>query len=100
MEDTAYYLQLINSDLVKQDPHLPAILSNLIKTAPQKKNKTLLDHTIILSKLSYLFVLPSPYEIKNGVRYLRGTNNLVPEKLKVIAIDDSNNKFTYSSPRG
>ena len=32
------------------------------------------------SKLSSLYTLPSPYEIKNGVRYLRNTNKLVSEK--------------------
>ena len=52
---------------------------------------------IIEEKFKNLCLISSPYEIKNGVRYLRGTNNLVSEKLKVIAIDESNNRFTYSS---
>jgi hypothetical protein len=41
--------------------------------------------------------LPAPYEIKNGVRYLTGTNKLVSEKLRIIAIDDNDNKLSYSS---
>jgi hypothetical protein len=49
------------------------------------------------SKISNLFLLPSPYEIKNGIRFLRGTNNLVSEKLKIVAIDENNNKYFYSS---
>jgi hypothetical protein len=51
----------------------------------------------IESKMSYLYSLPSPYEIKNGVRYLRGSNNLVSEKLKIIVIDENYNRFYYSS---
>jgi hypothetical protein len=42
-------------------------------------------------KFKTLFSLSSPYEIKNGIRFLRGTNNLVSEGLKIIAIDISNN---------
>lgn len=45
----------------------------------------------------FFFSLPAPYEIKNGVRYLTGTNKLVPEKLKIIAVDENGNKFSYSS---
>jgi hypothetical protein len=49
------------------------------------------------TKISYLFSLPAPYEIKNGVRYLAGTKKLVPEKLRIIAIDENDNKLSYSS---
>lgn len=49
------------------------------------------------TKISSLFSLPAPYEIKNGVRYLTGTNKLVPEKLKIIAVDENGNKLSYSS---
>ena len=121
IESSADYLRLVSSDIFKQDSHLPSILSNLINNL--EKIQTV--HTVILFKFFYLFSLPSPYEIKNGVRYLRGTNNLVSEKLKVIAIgplvpssrgsavsypslgiggegqpyltQGENNKFTYSS---
>ena len=49
------------------------------------------------SKITYLFSLPAPYEIKNGVRYLAGTNKLVSERLRILAIDVNGNKFSYSS---
>ena len=31
-------------------------------------------------------------EIKNGIRFMRGTNNLVSEGLKIIAINNLKNK--------
>jgi hypothetical protein len=51
----------------------------------------------IESKMFHLKSLPSPYEIKNGIRYLRGTNNFVSDKLKLLAIDENNNKIYYDS---
>lgn len=48
-------------------------------------------------KFKTLFSLSSPYEIKNGIRFMRGTNNLVSEGLKIIAIDILNNKSIFSS---
>lgn len=44
-----------------------------------------------------LFFIPSPYEIKNGIRFIRGTNNFVSESLKIITIDNLNNKSIFSS---
>ena len=48
-------------------------------------------------KFKTLFSLSSPYEIKNGIRFIRGTNNLVSEGLKIIAIDNLQNKYILSS---
>jgi hypothetical protein len=48
-------------------------------------------------KLKNLFLLPSPYEIKNSIRFIRGTNNFVSDSLKIITIDNSNNKTIFSS---
>jgi hypothetical protein len=48
-------------------------------------------------KLNYLFSLPAPYEIKNGLRFLRDTDILVSEKLKILSIDNFNNKSIFSS---
>ena len=53
-------------------------------------NKDKLDNSRLSSqefdrKLKNLFLLPSPYEIKNGVRFLRGTNKLVSQKIKIIS---------------
>lgn len=42
-------------------------------------------------------MLPAPYEIKKGVRYKKGTNSLVAEKLQIITIENLNNKTFYSS---
>jgi len=62
-------------------------------------NTACLNNTVssLESKISNLFSLPAPYEIKNGVRYLRGTNKLVSEKLRIIAIDENDNKLFFSS---
>lgn len=34
-----------------------------------------IDKNIIIEKLNYLLSLPSPYEIKNSIRFIRGTDN-------------------------
>ena len=49
------------------------------------------------NKVQNLFLLPAPYEIKNGLRFIRGTNKLVSENLKIISIDKFNNKSIFSS---
>lgn len=46
-----------------------------------------INYTIILEKLNSLLSLPSPYEIINNIRFIRGTDKLVSEKLKVIVED-------------
>lgn len=48
-------------------------------------------------RLNSLFLIPSPYEIKNGIRFKRGTNNLISESLKIIATDNLNNRSLFSS---
>jgi hypothetical protein len=48
-------------------------------------------------KFKTLFSLSSPYEIKNGIRFMRGTNILVYEGLKIIAIDNHKNNYIFSS---
>ena len=48
-------------------------------------------------KFNTLFLQPSPYEIKNNIRFIRGTNNLVSEGLKIISIDNHNNESIFSS---
>jgi len=66
-----------------------------------KKNNLTISLTSLTfdEKLKNLFLMPSPYEIKNGLRFIRGTNNFVSESLKIIAIsqDNFNNKSIYSS---
>lgn len=51
-------------------------------------------------RLKTLFLLPSPYEIKKGIRFLRGTNKLVSESLKILCTDTRlsvNNNKIFSS---
>lgn len=55
------------------------------------------DNSIILEKFNYLFFLPSPYEIKNNIRFIRGTDNLVSEKLNIIVEDAKGNKQYFYS---
>ena len=49
--------------------------------------------------LSKLYLLDSPYEIKQGVRYYRNTNKLVSEATNIIVINskENNNKIIYNS---
>lgn len=53
-----------------------------------------IDYT---EKYKLLSKIPSPYTIKNGVRFYRNTLKLVSDKLKIIAIDHFNNEFVFSS---
>jgi hypothetical protein len=41
--------------------------------------------------------MQAPYEIKNGVRLLAGTNKWVPSSTKVIAIDKLGNEIYFDS---
>ena len=47
--------------------------------------------------LSKLYLIDSPYEIKEGVRYYRNTDKLVSEATNLIVIDSSGNNTIYSS---
>jgi hypothetical protein len=47
--------------------------------------------------LTTLYLSDSPYEIKQGIRYLRNTNKLVSEATKIIVIDMNNNRNIYKS---
>lgn len=62
-----------------------------------KLNNSRLSSQEFDRKFKNLFLLPSPYEIKNGVRFIRGKNKLVSQKLKIISIDSLNNKLIFSS---
>lgn len=61
------------------------------------KVKSIESQREIESKRNDLYRNPSPYEIKNGVRYLRGTDTLVSEKLRIISIDNFNNELVFTS---
>ena len=44
-----------------------------------------------------LLIKPSPYIIKEGIRYYRDSLNLVSDKNKIVVIDNSNNESIFSS---
>lgn len=44
-----------------------------------------------------VFAMPSPYEIKNGVRIQSGTDKWISESLSIIVIDKSGNKLYFDS---
>jgi hypothetical protein len=54
------------------------------------------NEKIIQEKIKNLFFLPSPYEVKNGILFIRGTDKLVSKKFK-IEIIDNNGKVQYFS---
>ena len=84
---------IFNSNIYKQDQLLPLLLINLIKNHFIQKIK--IERLTIIAKIFLLFSLPSPYELREGVRFLRGSSNLVPDKLKIIAIDENNNNLKF-----
>ena len=49
------------------------------------------NKVLIEEKLNYLLSLPSPYEIKEGILFLRGTDKLVSKFFK-IKVEDTNGK--------
>jgi hypothetical protein len=51
---------------------------------------------LVQEKLKNLFSLPSPYEVKNGIIFLRGTDKLVSKNFK-IKIEHTNGKVLYLS---
>jgi len=44
-----------------------------------------------------LYLMDSPYEIKEGVRYYRNTDKLVSEATNIIVLDSNGNKIIYPS---
>jgi hypothetical protein len=52
------------------------------------------NKALIEEKLNYLLSLPSPYEIKEGILFLRGTNKLVSKFFK-IKVKDTSDEVQY-----
>jgi hypothetical protein len=48
-------------------------------------------------KFRLLLNQPTPYIIKDGIRFYRDTLNLVSDKIKIVAIDSLNNESVFSS---
>ena len=64
---------------------------NLLKD----KTRISLKEINVLQKKLYL--LESPYEIKNSIRFIRNTDNLVSEGTQIVVIDEKNSRETYNS---
>lgn len=47
--------------------------------------------------ISKLYLLESPYEVREGVRYYRNTTKLISESIKIAVIDEKNNRNIYDS---
>ena len=60
------------------------------------KGVDLITTSEIDNLLSKLYLLESPYEIKQGVRFYRNTNILISEKTNIIAINNGN-RYVYNS---
>jgi hypothetical protein len=52
------------------------------------------NKALIEQKLNYLLSLPSPYEVKEGILFLRGTDKLVSKFFK-IKVKNTNGKIQY-----
>jgi hypothetical protein len=61
------------------------------------ENKNRISLVEIDKLLSKLYLMESPYEIKQGVRYYRNTTRLISESLKIAVIDKENNRNIYDS---
>lgn len=59
-------------------------------------NKERISEDEINSLLTKLYLSDSPYEIKNGVRYIRNTNNFV-SKIGIIARHENYNNLAFAS---
>jgi hypothetical protein len=65
--------------------------TNLLKS----KQRISLDE--IEKLLSKLYLINSPYVIKQGIRYYRNTDKLVSEAINLIVTDSNNNITVYTS---
>lgn len=54
-------------------------------------------YNLIQDKLKFLLSLPSPYEVKNGILFIRGTDKLVSKKFKIEVIDNKGKVQYFSS---
>lgn len=62
------------------------------------KDKNYLSISEINNLLNELYLLESPYEIKNGLRHYRNTDKLVSESTKILVIlKENNNQIIYES---
>ena len=68
---------------------------NKLSTSDTFKKVDLSSYEI---KFNGLFDHPSPYEIKNGIRFIRGTDKLVSDNVKIISVDQNSGiRLEFSS---
>lgn len=70
----------------------------LSSSAEEEQSESVKSNVVDLNeKFRLLKTKPSPYIIKEGIRYYRDTLNLVSEKNQIVVIDSSNNESIFSS---
>ena len=80
-------------DLIKS-----IINKHRLSTYEGSDTKEQISISFINDLLSKIYLIDSPYEIKQGLRYIRGTNKLVSESSSIIVIDtNKNSESNYSS---
>lgn len=55
------------------------------------------NEKLIQEKLKFLLSLPSPYEVKNGILFFKGTDKLVSKNTKIEVIDNDGKVLYFSS---
>lgn len=73
---------------------LKSNMNNFRLTSNTKYNPEVIN---LNEEISSVFAMPAPYEIKNGVRLLSGTDKWVSESLSIVVIDKSGNKLFFDS---
>ena len=84
--------------LIKSQMNNFRLSSNLHKSARSANSFETISNEISL-KLKKLYLLDSPYEIKENFRYIRNTNKLVPQKISLMVINDDKKSYFKSIGR-
>ena len=82
MEEGIKLIEKIKTKLNKLSTHKNNLSSD-------RHNKENIDFEL---EFKNLFSLISPYEIKDGIRFLRNTNNFVSTGLRILSINHNNNE--------
>ena len=69
-------------------------INKYILTTNLHLKKLDLDVSTLEKLLKKLYLINSPYEIKQGFRYYRGTNKLVSESVEITVTNTNNNEKT------
>ena len=104
-KDFSLWLNLVNIyykgyDTISEGHFLFAAIKLQINKHTMRTNTYLLDNmqrAEIENLISKLYLIDSPYVIKQGARYYRDTDKLVSEATNLIVIDSSGKKTIYPS---